>query len=66
MATAVLAVTFAIPATTPRIAVLLIKIVTGAAFYGASLWFLFRDRVLALVRATTQLRGDAPAPAPAS
>ena len=66
MVLAVLAAAFAIPATTPRLATLMIKIVTGGAVYVGALWFLFRERVLALVRATTQLRGDAPVPAPVS
>ena len=65
MAIAVVAVTAAIPAATPRLAILLIKVATGGVFYAGALWLLFRERVLALVRATTQLRGDAPAAAPA-
>ena len=66
MVLAVLTVTFAMPASAPRFAALMIKIVTGGAVYAGALWFLFRERVLALVRATTQLRGEAPTPAVAS
>ena len=42
---------------------LVIEIAIGGIVYAGSLWFLFRDRVLALVRATSQLRGDAATPA---
>lgn len=66
MVLAVVAVTFAMPSGVPRLAVLITKVATGGVFYAGSLWFLFRERVLALVRATTQLRGDAPVAAPAS
>jgi hypothetical protein len=66
MVLAVVAVTVAMPSSVPRAAILATKVVTGGVFYAGSLWFLFRERVLALVRATTQLRGDAPVPAPAS
>ncbi len=62
MAVAVLVVAVVIPDGTPRVAVLIIKIAAGGLFYAAALWLLFRGRVLALVRATTQLRGDVPAP----
>jgi O-antigen/teichoic acid export membrane protein len=60
MAMAVLAVTLALPVGTPRVATLLLKIATGGITYAAALWLLFRERVLALVRATAQLRGGAP------
>ena len=66
MALAVYAVASAIPPTTPGVAGLVIKILVGGLAYAASLWFLFRERVLALVRATSQLRNDAPDPAAAS
>ncbi len=65
MAVAVAAVAFAIPTTTPRLAALIVKIATGGLAYAGALWFLFRERVLALLRLTTQLRSDTPAPTPA-
>ena len=65
MVLAVVAVTLAIPAGSPRVAMLVIKIGTGALAYAAALWLFFRERVLALVRLTAQLRGDAPVPSPA-
>ena len=63
MAIAVYAVGLAVPAGTPAFAVLVIKVVVGGVSYGAALWFMFRERVLSLVRATAQLRSSAPAPA---
>jgi len=66
MALAVLGVSLIIPADVPRLARLFIKVGTGGVVYASALWFLFRERVLALLRVTTQLRGDAPAPAPIS
>jgi len=63
MALAVLAVSLTLPAAVPGAALLVVKILTGAAFYAGALWFLFRERVLALVRLRTQLRGGGPAPA---
>ena len=62
MAIAVLAAAMLMPAATPGIVKLIIKVLVGGVFYGAALWVLFRERVLALMRATSQLRGDAPAP----
>jgi O-antigen/teichoic acid export membrane protein len=59
MVVAVLAVGLAIPAGAPRLATLVIKIATGALAYSGALWLFFRDRILALVRLTTQLRADA-------
>jgi teichuronic acid exporter len=64
MVLAVLGIATLIPPATSGIAVLLIKILVGGVAYAAALWFLFRERVLSLVRATSQLRGEAPAPAP--
>jgi PST family polysaccharide transporter len=52
-----------LPASMPRVARLVVEIAIGGIFYAGSLWFLFRERVLALVRATSQLRGDAATPA---
>jgi teichuronic acid exporter len=63
MAIGVLAVALVIPPTTPRLAILVIKIVAGGACYAGALWFLFRERVLALVRIAMQLRGNTPAAA---
>ena len=63
MALAVLALSLTLPAAVPGAALLVVKILTGAAFYAGALWFLFRERVLALVRLRTQLRGGGPAPA---
>lgn len=65
MALAVVGVALAMPAGTTRVAALIIKIATGGLVYAAALWFLFRERVLALARLTAQLRSDTPAPAPA-
>jgi hypothetical protein len=66
MVAAVLAVGLAIPADAPRLATLVIKIATGAVAYAGALWFFFRERILALVRLTTRLRGDALPPVPVS
>ena len=63
MAATVLGAAAVLPDSTPGIGRLVLKIIVGGLAYVAALWFLFRERVLALVRATTQLRGDAPAPA---
>lgn len=60
MAVVVVAVALAIPSGFPRLATLAVKIATGGIAYAAALWFLFRERVLALLRLTTQLRGGAP------
>jgi hypothetical protein len=66
MALGVVGIAMVIPPSTPRLATLVIKIVVGGACYAGALWFLFRERVLALVRVAMQLRGNAPAPAAAS
>jgi O-antigen/teichoic acid export membrane protein len=66
MTAGVVAITLVIPGDTPGAAVLAIKVVVGGVCYAGALWVFFRERVLALVRAATQLRGDAPAPAPAA
>jgi hypothetical protein len=66
MALGVVGIAMVIPPTTPRLATLVIKIAVGGACYAGALWFLFRERVLALVRVAMQLRGNAPAPAAAS
>ena len=66
MAVGVLAIALVIPPTTPRLATLMIKVVAGAVCYAGALWFLFRERVLALVRVAMQLRGNAPAAAAAA
>jgi teichuronic acid exporter len=66
MAVGVLAIALFIPPTTPRLATLAIKVVAGAVCYAGALWFLFRERVLALVRVAMQLRGNAPAAAAAA
>jgi O-antigen/teichoic acid export membrane protein len=66
MAVGVLAIALVIPPTTPRLATLVIKVVAGAVCYAGALWFLFRERVLALVRVAMQLRGNAPAAAAAA
>lgn len=63
MTAGVLAIAFIIPPQTPRLVTLAIKILAGAVCYAATLWLLFRERVLTLIRAATQLRGAAPAPA---
>jgi teichuronic acid exporter len=63
MAAVVLIIAAGIPVGTPAVAALAIKLVAGGAAYTAALWFLFRERVLALVRATAQLRASAPAAA---
>jgi PST family polysaccharide transporter len=63
MTIGVLAVALVIPPTTPRLAILVIKIVAGGVCYAGALWILFRERVLALVRIAMQLRGNAPAAA---
>jgi PST family polysaccharide transporter len=62
MTAGVLAIALVVPPTTPRLATLIIKVAVGGVCYAGSLWFLFRQRVLALVRVATQLRGEAPAP----
>jgi O-antigen/teichoic acid export membrane protein len=62
MTVGVFAIAFALPPTTPRFAMLVIKVAVGGVCYAGALWFLFRERVLALVRVAMQLRGDAPAP----
>ena len=64
MVVAVLAVGLAIPVGAPRIAILILKIAIGGLAYAGALWFLFRERVLALLRLAAQLRGEAPVPAP--
>ena len=56
MVLAVLAVGLAIPADAPRLATLVIKIATGGIAYAGALWLFFRERILALVRLTSQLR----------
>ena len=65
MTVGVLAIAFVVPPSTPHLATLAIKVTVGGACYAAALWFLFRERVLALVRVAMQLRGDAAAPAAA-
>ena len=68
MTAGVLIVTLLMPDSVPPLALLVIKVATGAACYAAALGLLFRERVLSLIRAVTQLRGEAPsavaAPAP--
>jgi PST family polysaccharide transporter len=68
MTAAVLATTLVIPAQAPAAVALAIKVAVGGLCYAGALWLLFRERVLALLRAATQLRGDASAvpPAPAA
>jgi O-antigen/teichoic acid export membrane protein len=63
MALGVFGVTMVLPSTTPGLAILIIKIVSGAVLYAGSLWLLFRERVLALLRLAAQLRKGSPAPA---
>jgi PST family polysaccharide transporter len=65
MTVGVLAIAFVVPPSTPHLATLAIKVTVGGVCYAGALWFLFRERVLALVRVAMQLRGDAPAPAAA-
>jgi teichuronic acid exporter len=65
MAVGVLGLAMAIPPTTPHLATLVLKIAIGGACYAGALWFMFRERVLALVRLAMQLRGNAPAAAAA-
>ena len=62
MAVAVALTIAVLPASLPGVARIAVEVMVGGIAYTGSLWFLFRDRVLALVRASAQLRGDAPAP----
>ena len=67
MAAGVLLTAFVVPDGLPPVALLAIKVVTGAACYAAALALLFRERVMTLIRAVSQLRGAPaanPAPAP--
>lgn len=61
MAVVVLGVAAAIPDRTPQLALLGIKIVVGAATYAAAVWLFFRENVMSLVRALSQLRERGPA-----
>ena len=61
MAVAVALTIAVLPASLPGVARIAVEVMVGGIAYTGSLWFLFRDRVLALVRASAQLRGDAPA-----
>ena len=63
MAIGVAAAIYGLPATMPGILRLVIEVLVGVVCYAGALWFLFRDRVLSLVRAAAQLRGQAPVPA---
>jgi hypothetical protein len=63
MAVGVIAAMVGLPPTLPAAVRLLVEVLVGAVCYAGALWFLFRERVLALVRATSQLRGDAATPA---
>ena len=56
MAGAVLLAAAALPASTSDLVVLVVKMVVGALSYGLTVWLLFRDRVMQLVRAFNQLR----------
>jgi O-antigen/teichoic acid export membrane protein len=63
MAGAVALAGVALPRGTPMAAVLAVKVAVGVAVYAGSVWFLFRDHVLAIARAVAQARGQAPAAA---
>jgi O-antigen/teichoic acid export membrane protein len=66
MAISVVAVTAALPAGLPMLALLGIKVAVGAVAYAAAVWLLFRGNVMALVRVLKQVRqGDVSAPSPA-
>ena len=60
MAIGVAATMALLPTTLHGVVKLMIEVVVGAVCYAAALWFLFRDRVLALVRVAAQLRSSAP------
>jgi len=64
MTVSVLALTAVVPDGVPPVALLVLKVVAGAVSYAAALGLLFRQRVLALVRAVMQLRGDGPSVTP--
>jgi len=59
MALSVLGAALLIPESMPRLGLLALKVAIGAACYGAALWLLFRERVRALLRVASQLRGEA-------
>ena len=62
MVIGVSAAIYGLPSTMPVIARLVIEVVDGVVCYAGSLWFLFRERVLALVRVAAQLRGGSSVP----
>ena len=65
MAVAVLALGMVIPADTPMLVLLGIKVAVGGLAYAAAIWFLFRENVMTLVRVFRQMRqGPAAIPAP--
>jgi len=60
MAAAVLLVAALLPAETPMLARLVLKVGVGVAAYAAAVWFLFKENAMSLVRVFTQLRRDGP------
>ena len=59
MTTAVLLAAALLPPDTPMVATLALKVVVGVATYAVAIWLLFKQHVMTLVRAFTQLRRDA-------
>jgi PST family polysaccharide transporter len=62
MAVGVVAAMIGLPSTLPSAVRLVVEVLVGVVCYAGALWFLFRDRVLALVRAAAQLRGESSVP----
>jgi hypothetical protein len=62
MAAGVVAAMIGLPSTLPSAVRLVVEVLVGVVCYAGALWFLFRDRVLALVRAAAQLRGESSVP----
>ena len=62
MAIGVVAAMMGMPSTLPAAVRLVVEVLVGAVCYAGALWFLFRERVLALVRVAAQLRGESSVP----
>ena len=62
MVAAVLLVAALLPAETPMVATLFVKVAVGVIAYGAAVWLLFKDNAMSLVRVFAQLRRDGPEP----